>query len=231
MRPLTRQAVGISDTAGNSRTLADPASDGTGDVLAGLTWMTFWMIGVYLLAVSAMTVVLDVLALVLGAPASWLLNRLVWTSVRQSARGDDILKEDVGAIAAHPAEFVDPLGPLPDSVADPLRQHSEKRAIVTLHKVGQVLGMSPQSRSSADLRTELSENLKWQELIHTSYFDVPEFVDLIAVGLHARGLGELRQGFGVGAARRNHPQALQAVQELQAWCNGANKPAAVPLVA
>ena len=56
-----------------------------------------------------------------------------------------------------------------------------------------VLGMTENANHSADIRSELSESLNWQELIHTSYFDVPEFVDLLAQSLQKAGLGELNK--------------------------------------
>ena len=49
--------------------------------------------------------------------------------------------------------------------------------------------------SAPDLKTEWNEALKWKELIHTSYFDVPEFIDLLAIGMNPAGLGDLRDGF------------------------------------
>ena len=91
-----------------------------------------------------------------------------------------------------------------------MREHSEKHAILTLHKVREVLGMTRNSRMAPDLRSELSENLTWQELIHTSYFDVPEFIDLVAIGLHGAGLAEFKEEF---AHLADHKQ-------LKDWCNG-----------
>ncbi|MFT6094506.1 MAG: hypothetical protein ACJA2Q_002411 [Pseudohongiellaceae bacterium] len=45
------------------------------------------------------------------------------------------------------------------------------------------------------MRSDLSKSLTWEELIHTSYFEVENFIDLIAVGLHKAGLSELKNDF------------------------------------
>lgn len=55
-----------------------------------------------------------------------------------------------------------------------------------------VLGMAENSGRPADLRSELSESLNWQELIHTSYFEVPEFVDLLAQSLKNVGIDKTK---------------------------------------
>lgn len=173
-------------------------------VVAGL----FYWAALLLLVLWIATLLMQVLALLLGKPLSWSLNRLVWSSMRRRAWGDDLTKEDVREIAARPPELAADLGPLPEEVAVPLSEHSERHAIVTLQKVRRVLGMTQDSEAAPDLRAELSESLQWNELIHTSYFDVPEFVDLLALGLHRAGLGELREEFTLTAER----------ERLLEWC-------------
>ncbi len=215
---LSANGSGLKDIADEFlRDFVDLQSASSQEVLYGLTWMNFSMIIILVLpSIWVLTILLNGLAKVLGRPLASILNRVIWSSVRQRAWGDDVLKEDVRAIDSHPPEFAPIFGPLPDAVADPLRGHSEKHAVVTLHKVREVLGMTRSARTAPDLRSELSDNLKWQELIHTSYFDVPEFVDLVALGLHRAGLGELRDGFVLTAER----------QHLADWCQGASAPAA-----
>ena len=103
-------------------------------------------------------------------------------------------------------------------MALPLRKHSERHAIVALHKVREVLGMTRDSPATGDLRAQLSENLQWQELIHTAYFDVPEFIDLVALGLRRAGLGELEEGAALTAPD----------DELVAWLEGAPQSSGLP---
>ena len=101
----------------------------------------------------------------------------------------------------HPPQFDERFVPLPDAIADKLSQNSEKSAILTLHKVRELLGMVPNQKEPVDIRAQLSEHLSWRELIHTTYFDLPEFVDLAAYGLHRAGLADLKDDFWQGANR------------------------------
>ena len=86
--------------------------------------------------------------------------------------------------------------PWPAPIAANLSANSEKHAVLTLHKVRDILGMSRKGPGlSADMRSELSKNLTWRELIHTTYFDIPEFVDLTAYGLNQAGLSTLKSNY------------------------------------
>ncbi|MDW4498369.1 hypothetical protein R5H30_10290 [Sulfitobacter sp. D35] len=144
----------------------------------------------------------------IGVPLSWLLNRVLWASMRERAWGDDIVQEAVSRVEPSPPEFKRSFDPLPEIVARPLREHSDGHAITTLNKVRLILGMSRDAPPSADLRGELSESLKWKELIHTSYFDVPEFVDLLAIGMHRAGLAQERGSYA------SPPEKLD---QMRAW--------------
>lgn len=180
---------------------------------ADLTWMTGWMIVVFCIPIIwILTVLLNILAKILGKPLAWVLNGIIWSSVRKRAWGDDLLKEDVREIGSHPPEFAQTFASLPDAIMDPLRKHSDKHALKTLQKVRKVLGMTQDSTTAPDLRSDLSEQLTWEELIHTSYFDVPEFVDLVALSLHGAGLAELKEEFSLTAERK----------QLADWCNGSS---------
>ena len=158
--------------------------------------------------VSVITFVLKILAWAVGAALAPMINKVIWVSVRERAWGDDLLKEDVRSIAAHPPEFGRRFSPLPERIATPLKAHSDGHAISTLNKVRLILGMASDGPKAPDLKTELNEALKWKELIHTSYFDVPEFIDLLALGM-ARG--------GLGASREGATPTTEASAEMQAW--------------
>ena len=144
----------------------------------------------------------------LGAPLAWILNKIIWNSVRQRAWGDDLVKEDVHVVASRPPGFTRSFAPLPELVAAPLRAHSDGNAISTLNKVRQILGMAGDPARSPNLQTELADSLEWKELIHTSYFDVPEFVDLLAIGMNRAGLADLQAGF---------TSDRSALDEMNAW--------------
>lgn len=134
------------------------------------------------------------LALV-GRPLAFILNSIVWRSVRTGAWGDDLAAEDVHFVGASPPMFERAFAPLPSVVATPLSSHSDASAIETLSKVRKLLGMTEGTGSQADARFGLADTLSWQELIHTSYFDVPEFIDLIASRLVSTGFGSFKEDF------------------------------------
>ncbi|MEM7544723.1 MAG: hypothetical protein AAF367_04235 [Pseudomonadota bacterium] len=129
-----------------------------------------------------------------------IINRVIWANIRQSTWGDDLVQEDVYGIAAHPPHFEGSFAPLPDVISRPLSTHSETNAIVTLRKVRQALGTVEVDDAPDSIRHQLSESLNWQELIHTSYFEIPELVDLVAISLHRAGFGPLKPGFATGGA-------------------------------
>ena len=181
-----------------------------------LTFSLIWigLMAAYIGITYIATILLKPLAGWLGIPLARIINSLVWASVRQGAWGDDMVREGVSEIGSHPPEFGRMFESLPDAVADPLRRHSEKHAILTLQKVREVLGVTRNPQTAPDLRAQLSDTLNWRELIHTSYFDIPEFLDLTAVGLHRAGLADFKDEF-IPAAGRDQVEAWYSAISAQ----------------
>lgn len=141
------------------------------------------------------------LAWLFSPSLSGALNRLIWSTIRRRAWGDDLVKEDVGEISSHPAEFARRFGPLPEVISAQLNAHADNNAIRALQKVRVVLGMS-EKQKPLGLTSELSQTLVWEELIHTSYFRVPEFIDLLAIALNRAGFSQTKDGFALGPQER-----------------------------
>lgn len=165
---------------------------------------------------SIIGTILKVFLLLIGTPLAWKINKMVWSEVKTNAWGDDLVKESISKIAAYPANFDAKFAErMPEIVAAPLREHSSKSAIKTLVKVREILGMTinkdkkQNKKGAVDLRSNLSSSLTWEELIHTSYFAVDNFIDLIAIGLHRAGFTELKNDF-VSTPER---------EQLSAWYN------------
>lgn len=173
-------------------------------------------VGFFFLVILVLTILLNLVIRELGVPLAAYLNGVFWAAVQRKTWGDDILKEDVREISTHPPEFPPRFDPLPDSIAAPLRAHSDHHAISTLNKVRVVLGMEGDRPPMAGFHSQLAETLNWQELIHTSYFDVPEFIDLLALGLNRAGLGTLKDGFSVDQS---------GVDRLEVWLESGSRPA------
>ena len=170
-------------------------------IYAGWLFYTFLFGAFFFVATAIAVAAFSLLARGIGGPLSKAIDNLVWSSVREQAWGADRRGEFVGQIGSHPPQFVERFVPLPDAIADKLSKNSEKSAILTLHKVRELLGMVPNQKEPVDIRAQLSEHLSWRELIHTTYFDLPEFVSLTAYGLHRAGLADLKDDFWQGASR------------------------------
>jgi hypothetical protein len=166
----------------------------------GITGLT---IVVFLLFAFIFSIIFSFWSVALGRPLANIINGFIWSSVRQLAWGDDLVKEDVSEVCSHPPEFVNKYGPIPDSVAAPLSSKIEKHAGGTLQKMRDKLGMAQNSDAVTSLNPDLSESLTGPELIHTSYFNVKEFVNLLALGLSQAGLGDLKEGFAKTTERDN----------------------------
>lgn len=193
---------------GGPSTYWDPELGQFQDTEPVVDWIVFTILLVMVLAVAGasvwlVTLLLRGLARVIGIPVAFVFNKIIWSSVRQRAWGDDLPAEDVWRIAAHPPEFTRATACLPDIVAAPLRDHSDHHAISTLNKVRLMLGMTNGGAVQPDVRAELGETLNWQELIHTSYFEVPAFVDLVALQLGRAGFSTLRDGFATPSTQRH----------------------------
>lgn len=147
-------------------------------------------------------------ALIIGYPISAILNRIIWTSVRERAWGDDIVPERVREVRFCPPEFYNNFDVLPDCVEEALDVHSNNNAVNTLRQVRRALGMRGGPPKSADLRGSLEQSMNWSELIHTSYFHVQKFIDLIALGMAEHKLAKVQPGFD---------QQCDDVKEMNAW--------------
>lgn len=88
--------------------------------------------------------------------------------------------------------------------------------------------MTRKPQNSPDMRTQLSEQLNWRELIHTTYFDIPEFADLAAYGLHKAGLAPLKEDFWPSDRRNRAQKWLSAISKRG---SASAEPDAVPKMA
>lgn len=140
-------------------------------------------------------------AFLIGYPLSKILNKIIWTSVRERAWGDDIIAEQVSEIAFRPPDFeTNFYDALPDQIEEALDGYSNRNAVNTLRQVRRALGMRGGPPKNADLKGSLEQSINWSELIHTSYFYVPEFIDLIAIGMSRQGIAKPRPNFDLKQA-------------------------------
>jgi hypothetical protein len=127
----------------------------------------------------------------LGRPAAVAIDKLVWTEVRRKVWGADLGAERVADITSHPPRFELTCRPLPERLSAHIDAYTNKHALESIGKARSILGLCNTGQLSSDLISEIGARLNWNELVHTSYFDVPEFVQLLAVVLKEAGLGTI----------------------------------------
>ncbi len=194
---------------------ADTASDGSALgyvalIVAAIVVLAI-VAAIYVAVASIIVAILKLVARGVGWPLAKAIDNLVWSSIRQQAWGDDRQGEGVAQVGSHPPEFAATFASLPAAIADEVSRFSEKHAILTLTKVREVLGMTRTPQKSPDMRAQLSEQLNWRELIHTTYFDIPEFADLAAFGLHQAGLAPLNEDFWASDRRERASAWYRAI--------------------
>jgi Uncharacterized alpha/beta hydrolase domain (DUF2235) len=158
------------------------------DLAAAVTIIMGPIIAIYLLLTTAGVGLVRGFAHLIGIPLAKAIDRLVWDSVRQETWGNDRRGESVRSVSATPPFFKPRYSPLPEAVASKIARYSETHATETLRKARELLGMTATSTSMGDIGRDLSAQLSWRELIHTSYFEINEFIALLAAALHGRGL-------------------------------------------
>jgi hypothetical protein len=148
----------------------------------------FWSLAVPAIVVPA---VLGVVALVLmvmiqgiatliSTLASKMLNAITNSEVKRAAYGNDTEGEVAIGANDRPTWIERSLPRLPAPLADLITDFSNTAASLSIakfrHAIGQIrFAMPPHTSDSA-----ISTYFTWKELVHASYFDVPEFRKLVA---------------------------------------------------
>ena len=111
---------------------------------------------------------------------SIVLNRLTNDQVKQSAFGNDTDGEIAVGAVDRPAWLSRSQPRLPAAVADKVAAYSNAMAVQSIAKfrraIGQLANIEPQHSAESAITTYFT----WKELVHASYFDVPEFRKLVA---------------------------------------------------
>ena len=132
------------------------------------------------IAAVVMVLIVQFLARQFSRIASGWFDRQTWAEIRRNAVGNDTEAEvAVGAVPAPPwldrqAAF------LPEAVGSDISEHSNRAMSESISKIRNsisefALGEGPDGQIGSALNY-----LSWQELIHTSYFEVPAFQKLVA---------------------------------------------------
>lgn len=148
----------------------------------------FWSLFVPAIIVPAVLGALALILMVLiqgiatfvSAVVSKLLNSITNAEVKRAAYGNDTDGEVAIGALDRPTWIEKSLPRLPAPVADLITNYSNAAASLSIakfrHAIGQIRFAVPPH--TAD--TAISTYFTWKELVHASYFDVPEFRKLIA---------------------------------------------------
>jgi len=213
----------------NSRLLLHLVTDEASSLLIDedVRWSAFGRIARYLVPVMLVPLAFGLVAMALVGmvqwAAAWLsgfiarrLDRTTWKQVRRSALGNDTESEvALSAIASPPWLDSEPRF-LPDGLRDVITAYSNQAMGESLGKIRNAisdLAFADGGRRS-DVAASVIGYLNWKELIHTSYFEVPQFCGFM---VHVLADGHpLPSGAGVGdlvddATAREWLAAMQPV--------------------
>ncbi|WP_045836085.1 hypothetical protein [Hyphomicrobium sp. 99] len=148
----------------------------------------FWSLFVPAIIVPAILGVLALLLMVviqafatfISAIASKFLNSITNAEVKRAAYGNDTEGEVAIGALDRPMWLEKSLPRLPGAVADIITDYSNEAASLSIAKFRKAIGQIRFAVPSHTADTAISTYFTWKELVHASYFDVPEFRKLIA---------------------------------------------------
>jgi hypothetical protein len=135
---------------------------------------------IYGLLAHALMVLIHAVATLISRLSSGFLNKITNAEVKRSAFGNDTEGEIAIGATDRPSWLDVSPARLPSAIADLVTDYSNiaaSRSIARFrHAIGQIAFADP--KHSAE--TAISTYFTWKELVHSSYFDVPEFRKLVA---------------------------------------------------
>ncbi len=135
---------------------------------------------VFGIAAILIVMLVQVIARIFSVLASRWLDRITWRQVRRTAYGIDT--EDEVAVAAAPGPvWVRAKRPfLPGRVSDAITEHANQATFQSLGKFRNAISELAHLERVADGTETIADYLSWNELIHTTYFHVPDVSRIIA---------------------------------------------------
>jgi hypothetical protein len=119
----------------------------------------------------------------LSSVLSRLLNQATRTQLRKLSLASDTIGE-AGIVARHcPPWVTAPYKPLPQDLSDEIAKAADAAAALSIAKFRAALGTLVFTDQKTSVPDVIGEYLTWQELVHTSYFDVSRFRKLIACAI------------------------------------------------
>ena len=165
-------------------------------IISILIFLIFFALIFY---IPALIVVLTTSSI--GALASFsfskILDGLTWRQLRASAFGDDCQVEAIIGTGIQPMWLTAQKPALPKSLSEEISAFSDLQAAQSVARFRSALNVLAFANGAQERSDMLSRYLTWDELIHTSYFQVPRFRKLVAYAIStAKGFRATEQFLG-----------------------------------
>ena len=145
----------------------------------------------------------------ISAVASRWLDKLTWTEVQRSALGNDAEAEVAVGCGRKPFWIDEQPKLLPPEVARKITERSNFEMMSSLGKFRNAIGELAFAEGADGQIAKALDFLTWRELIHTSYFDVPEFRKFLAAAISQA------DGFVASEPLRNDPEYAAALRWMK----------------
>lgn len=129
------------------------------------------------------SVVLSPIGRWISKPLSRSIDGAISKFVRDKTLGVDLPGLAAPTVSVGPAEFDRAWAALPDDVSKAIHDYSNQFASDLLARARKALGFVHAGLGSEEILRQASDSITWRELIHTAYFDVDEFVKLLAYAI------------------------------------------------
>jgi hypothetical protein len=173
----------------------------------------------------ALMLVIRTLARLISAGASHVLNRITNAEVKRAAFGNDTEGEIALGAVDRPSWIERSPPRLPGGIADLVTDYSNSVANQSLAKFRRAIGQLASAEPKHTADSAITTYFTWKELVHASYFDVPEFRKLVA-----QGISRL-DGFGPSARFQADPDFARTAQwlaEIEGTPGTTAKPSSTP---
>lgn len=113
-------------------------------------------------------------------------DQFIWRRLARKVQGNDLPGRNLTHVGRSPFVRHQWLA-LPEHIAQALTERSDAQAAKTLSSARRLLGAAYLSQDGQGVVAELRTQITWGELIHNSYFDIPELAALIGSHIRRRG--------------------------------------------
>lgn len=169
--------------------------------------------------------VIRTVAKLVSAGASHVLNYITNAEVKRAAFGNDTEGEIAVGAVDRPSWIERSPPRLPIAVSDLVTAYSNGIASQSLAKFRRAIGQLASAEPKHTADSAITTYFTWKELVHASYFDVPEFRKLVAQSLSRV------EGFSPSARFQADPDFARTAQwlaEIEGTPGTATEPALLP---